>query len=85
VFKDRFGEDYTHTKGDFVQLAKWRKSHTTVAVEDFGAMCRQVWADKYHRKTWLTLRGICADWSSVVASLKLKHNATAEADHAAGF
>jgi len=70
VFKAQFSVDYSTQKADFVQLAKWRKSHPEITPEQFAETCRQVWADPYHRKRWLTLRGICPDWSPAVASLK---------------
>lgn len=70
AFKEQFGEDYSHQKADSVQLAKWRRSHPEITPKQLADLCRQVWATPYSRRSWLTLRGICPDWSSAIASLQ---------------
>jgi hypothetical protein len=94
AFKQQFGTEYDHQRADFVQLNAWRKKHSQITPEQFAETCRQVWADPYSPKTWLTIRGICPGWSSALASLQRANGrtgsgsnqrATTEADHAKGF
>lgn len=89
VFKKQFGEEYSHQRADFVQLNKWRKLHPDITADQFAETCRQVMAAPYSRRAWFTIRGVCPDWSSALASLKTpkgdRHAPTTAADHAAGF
>lgn len=70
AFKECFGEDYSHQQGDFVQLAKWHKSHRDMTAGQFTETCRRVWKIRFHKKSWLTIRGVCSDWSTVVVTAK---------------
>lgn len=88
VFRELFGNDYTHQKADFVQLANWRKSQPAITVEQFAETCRQVMPSKFSPARFLTLRGICSDWSSATALLKRTNGhqpPTTGEDHEKGF
>jgi hypothetical protein len=72
AFEEVFKGSYSAQRGDYVVLNRWLKSHPEASPESFASTCRQVWTAPYPRKSWLTLRGICSDWSSALASLKIQ-------------
>jgi len=68
AFDKQFPEPYAWIAGDFVQFGKWRKAYPAVTVERFLAVARECWSKgQYTPKASLTIRGLCAGWSTLAA------------------
>ena len=70
AFDGRFPEagGYAWTRGDFVQLAAWRKAHPALTVERFVAVAQHHWGrGQYTPKGSLTIRGLCTGWEGLAA------------------
>ena len=60
------GVPYGWIKGDFVQLAAWRKAHGDVPPEGFVALAKFHWdRGKYCPRSAMTIRGLCAGWDDL--------------------
>ncbi len=63
-----FPVPYKWSKGDFVQLAKWRKQYDTTSPSHLVRVAKSLWAKKaFTPRDSLTIAGLCAHWSTLAA------------------
>ena len=66
AFPDAGG--YTWNTADFVQLDKWRKSHSAISPEQFVAVAVHHWGrGQYTPGASMTIKGLCSGWASLAA------------------
>lgn len=72
AFEEFFeGQEYIWTTADFVQLAKFKKRERVPSPEQFVTIAKWHWGrGEYVPGTSLTIKGLCADWTS----LAVKYN-----------
>ncbi len=78
AFDTAFGDDgpYEWTTADFVQLAKWRKSHSRITPEQFVAVARENWTrGEYAPASSMTIKGLAAQWSTLAGWVRNKGKA----------
>jgi len=70
AFDSMFPEKYAWQAGDFVHLAKWTKAYPDVSIERFIEVAEGCWSrGQYLPKNSLTIRGLCAGWAPLAASI----------------
>ena len=70
AFDAHFGTRYTWNKGDFVQLTAWRKAYPNVTAPEFGGAATGQWDRGQHCPRYaLTIRGLCASWATMKATM----------------
>jgi len=72
AFLEQFGETYEWSKADFVQLTKWRKTHSAVTPAEFAALAQTCWGrGEYTPQASLTIKGLCAGWQKLTTQRSL--------------
>jgi hypothetical protein len=67
---------YAWKTADFVRLAEWTPSHPTVTPERFAEVARLAWGKgDYCPRGAFTIKGLCADWETIVAKVASNGNA----------
>ena len=69
AYDEHFPEPYENSTGDFVQLARWKKSHVSILAERFVEVVRWHWEQEYGLSAALTVRGACTSWSKLAAKM----------------
>jgi hypothetical protein len=90
AFSATFDTPYQRHKADFIQLAAWLKKHPDATPKGFVYVAEQSWGrGQYKPKNSLSIRGLCADWSTLVAQLQDNKPKAAEqagkVDYSKGF
>ena len=73
AFDAHFGAKYTWLRGDFVQLSKWRAAYPEVTAEGFADAAAGQWSREQHCPRYsLTIRGLCVNWPTMLATMKTR-------------
>jgi len=68
AYDEVFDEPYERRQADYIQLARWQKTHTDVTPGQFAAFAKEQWnRGKFTPKASLTIRGLCANWGQMRA------------------
>jgi len=86
AFESHFGTTYSWAKSDFVQLAAWRKNWPAVSPGEFAETAKRLWSlGQFAPAASLTIRGMCARWPQLQATLRLRGGGSRYDIHPDGY